>query len=243
VRSLAYLSVLLLLSCGSSDPNNPPPGGGTDGGGGGGQDASTQPVTCDSDPSGATPSATMSFFVTSIGNGDRGGNYGGLSGADARCACLAEKVGVRGKTWRAYLSTSSPVVHARDRIGSGPWFNYAGTQVAASIAELHTTGLDGNLALTETGQLAPGSEHDILTGSKMDGSAHTEFPGNPSAPAPNCANWTSNGDDTYTFVGHVDWNLPTTGGPMSWNASHDTRCSRAGLMSTSGTGRLYCFAQ
>ncbi len=27
----------------------------------------------------------MSFFVTSVGNGANGGNYGGLAGADARC--------------------------------------------------------------------------------------------------------------------------------------------------------------
>lgn len=44
----------------------------------------------------------MSFFVTSTNPGS-GGNLGGLAGADAHCAALAEAAGITGKTWRAYL--------------------------------------------------------------------------------------------------------------------------------------------
>ena len=50
--------------------------------------------------------ANMSFFVTSANPG-KGGNLGGLAGADAHCQSLAAAVGAGGKTWRAYLSTST----------------------------------------------------------------------------------------------------------------------------------------
>src|SRR5690606_40616739 len=69
---------------------------------------------------------SMSFFITSEGPGN-GADLGGLAGADAHCARLAEAVGAGNKTWRAYLSTTAegdqPAVNARDRIGSGPWYN------------------------------------------------------------------------------------------------------------------------
>src|SRR4026208_1879259 len=72
------------------------------------------------------PSSLMTFFVTSEPVGD-GGNLGGLAGADAHCQMLATRAGVTGKTWRAYLSTQArpgqPAINARDRIGTGPWFN------------------------------------------------------------------------------------------------------------------------
>jgi hypothetical protein len=86
------------------------------------------------------PAPNMSFFITSAGPGD-GGNLGGLKGADAHCNQLAAAVGSGNKTWRAYLSAAGEKgtgdVHARDRIGSGPWYNFKGLQVAASVADLH----------------------------------------------------------------------------------------------------------
>ena len=58
---------------------------------------------------------SMSFFITSMGSGD-GANLGGLAGADALCASLANAAGSSGKTWHAYLSahatTNSPAVNA-----------------------------------------------------------------------------------------------------------------------------------
>ena len=80
----------------------------------------------------------MSFFITSTGSGTAGGNLGGLAGADAKCQSLAAAVGLGSKTWRAYLSISSadpgPDDNARTRIGSGPWVNAAGVQIAATVA-------------------------------------------------------------------------------------------------------------
>lgn len=73
-------------------------------------------------PGAQQPRMPMSFFVTSVGNGD-GANLGGLAGADAHCQALAAAVGAGDKTWHAYLSTQAangqPAVNARDRIGSG----------------------------------------------------------------------------------------------------------------------------
>lgn len=50
---------------------------------------------------------------------------------------LAEAAGADGKTWRAYLSTTGPTgVNARDRIGSGPWYNSNGVEIASSVSNL-----------------------------------------------------------------------------------------------------------
>src|SRR5262245_17812728 len=72
-----------------------------------------------------TPAPNMSFFVTS--SNAKGGNLGGLTGADAVCQSLARAAGAGGKTWRAYLSTST--VDAKTRIGNGPWYNFKGEQI------------------------------------------------------------------------------------------------------------------
>lgn len=190
----------------------------------------------------------MGFFVTSAGLGD-GANLGGLDGADAHCAALAEAAGTTGRTWRAYLSTQEDGkrgVSARYRIGNGPWYNARGELIASDLDELH---LNPNIvrrtALDETGAIVPGviermdgtgpNEHDILTGSMSDGMAY--FPSVEGDKT--CSNWTSNGEGSAT-VGHHDRH---GGGNVSWNAAHDSRgCSQENLVSTGGAGRFYCFA-
>src|SRR5918911_3878566 len=91
-------------------------------------------------PRGVKPSPMMNFFVTSEPIGD-GGNLGGLAGADAHCQTLAAAVGAGNRTWHAYLSTQTrpgqPAVNARDRIGTGPWFNAKGEMIAQDLAHLH----------------------------------------------------------------------------------------------------------
>src|SRR6202163_544564 len=86
-------------------------------------------------------SANTTFFVTSVGIGN-GANLGGLAGADNYCQSLAQAAGTGTKTWRAYLSTQAadgaPAVHARDRIGKGPWQNARGVVVAKDVVELHS---------------------------------------------------------------------------------------------------------
>ena len=85
----------------------------------------------------AAQSAAMTFFVTSQGPG-KGGDLGGLEGADRHCQQLAQAADATGKTWKAYLSTQgSGAVNARDRIGKGPWQNAKGAVIAKDLAGLH----------------------------------------------------------------------------------------------------------
>src|SRR5688572_24090185 len=103
-------------------------------------------------PTGAlAQQADMSFFVTSVAPEGKGGNLGGLAGADAHCQSLAQAAGAGNKTWRAYLSTNT--VNAKDRIGNGPWVNAKGQQIAQNVADLHSANnkLTGETALTEKG--------------------------------------------------------------------------------------------
>jgi len=179
----------------------------------------------------------MSFFVTSAGSGD-GGNLGGLAGADAICRNLAESAGqAEGRTWRAYLSTQgNNAVNARDRIGPGPWFNAQGAQIAPDVDTLHSMNhrIAGFSALDERGRRIPGSgfapnRHDILTGSRPDGTAW------PAGEDMTCSNWTSSSDEGKARVGHHDY--------AAWSSTHDTRgCSQQALVSTGGDGLFYCFA-
>src|SRR5215211_6607095 len=99
-----------------------------------------------------------SFFVTSVGSG-KGADLGGLDGADRHCETLAEAAGIRGKMWRAYLSTQGANgVNAKDRIGRGPWQNAKGTVIAKDVADLHSANnnLTKQTALTEKGEPVKG---------------------------------------------------------------------------------------
>src|SRR6516162_3037713 len=99
--------------------------------------------------------SSMSFFVTSVGLG-KGGDLGGLEGADRHCQSLAQAVGAAGKTWRAYLSTQgSGGVNAKNRIGNGPWFNAKGVEIAANVADLHSDNnkINKETALDEKGMV------------------------------------------------------------------------------------------
>ena len=102
----------------------------------------------------------MTFFVTSEGPG-KGGDLGGLAGADAHCQKLATAVGAGNKTWRAYLSSNAAIatpVNARDRIGKGPWQNFKGEVVAQSVDDLHSANnrLGASTSLTERGNAIAG---------------------------------------------------------------------------------------
>jgi hypothetical protein len=177
----------------------------------------------------------LGFFVTSNGLG-KGGNLGGLAGADNHCKALAEKVGAGNRTWRAYLSTQGAnAVNARDRIGKGPWHNAAGRLIGQDVNELHShlTRISVREAIAENGNNIPGggfspNRHDILTGSQPDG---TTFPAGDDM---TCNNWTSS-DAGKARIGHHD--------RAAWNSAHDTRgCSQEQLISTGGDGLFYCFA-
>ena len=165
------------------------------------------------------------FFITSRGAG-KGGDLGGLAGADAHCQSLAKTEGSGDHTWRAYLSaTATPTeqaVNARDRIGRGPWYNSGGILIAANIDELHSAGnkIGKENAVTERLDTVNGvsdtpNVHDILTGSKTDGTA---FDGSEDL---TCGNWTSSGKGRAQ-AGHHD-RMGQGQTASSWNSARVSR--------------------
>jgi hypothetical protein len=204
-----------------------------------------------------------SFFVAENPNGT--GNLGGLAGADQMCQSQAQALGgpAAAKTWHAYLSQeqrgTQPRINARDRIGTGPWYNVKGQLIASSVADLHgdqardRNNIQRLTALDTKGAEIPGvtappggNQHDMLTGSDpsgrafIDGYDHT------------CNNWTSDAmalpqqnpnvpaDRVRAMLGHSD---RSGGQNTSWNAAHLSQgCSKQALVNTGGAGRLYCFA-
>jgi hypothetical protein len=196
------------------------------------------------------PPPPMSFFVTSAGSG-KGADLGGIAGADRICQTLATAAGST-KTWHAYLSAAAAggqaAVNARDRIGAGPWFNAKGARIAQNVGDLHGDTLEqarrGNninktTALDEKGATVNGvgdtpNQHDMVTGSQLDGTAF------PDAADHTCGNYTSSATTGVVQLGHHD---RTGGGNTSWNSTHPSRgCSQENLVATGGAGRFYCFA-
>lgn len=211
---------------------------------------------CGSPPT-APPPAPMSFFVTSAGPG-RGGDLGGLDGADRHCQALADAAAAPGQPplrWRAYLSQQSrlddraaePSINARDRIGPGPWHNARGELIARTVDELHAPGfkgIDARTALTERGLPVPGRVHDILTGTRPDGLAPSPLDADMS-----CRNWRSSADTDArgpngALVGHHDRvSAIAEAWAGSWNSAHRSRgCSPARLAELGSGGLFYCFA-
>lgn len=194
----------------------------------------------------------MTFFITSqpVGNG---GDLGGLAGADSHCQNLASAAGAGGRTWHAYLSTQAPkladpgFVNARDRIGTGPWQNAKGEVIARNVDELHSAknNITKLSALDENGKPVNGrgdtpNKHDMLTGSRPDGTA---FPGAPFADM-SCGNWTKSSADGSAMTGHHDRIGPIDAAwASSWNSTHPTLgCSQEKIRPTGGDALFYCFA-
>src|SRR5262245_13039999 len=156
-------------------------------------------------PPASAQSAGTSFFLTSNGPG-KGGDLGGVAGADRHCQSLAQAAGA--EAWRAYLSTQTadgqPAVNAKDRIGKGPWQNAKGVVIAKDVADLHSAGnnLTKQTALSEKGEVINGigdtpNRHDVLTGSQPDGTAFA------AGDDRTCKNWTSCTQGA-AMVGHSD---------------------------------------
>jgi hypothetical protein len=108
--------------------------------------------------SGGDPSKLdkFSFFVTSLkamrqlsgsqdgfGGDLRYGTNSGLEGADKICTTIAESSmpGSGAKQWHAFLSTehggpADGPIHAKDRIGQGPWYDRTGRVVSMNLTNL-----------------------------------------------------------------------------------------------------------
>lgn len=218
----------------------------------------------------------FSFFVTSLdvmrelsGSQDGfGGDLGGLAGADMICQQAADKVGFGAKTWRAFLSatddgTGNPV-HAKDRIGSGPWYDRNGRLVAQDLAGLLEERPDGDAQTINDlpdefgrGLKSMGDTHDVLTATNAQGMLDS------TDMAKTCNDWTSidavpsgGGGGFPGFgdglrVGHA-W--PANSG-MNWMTAHTESSCKPGVNlvqdgpgdgssvgAGGGWGAIYCFA-
>ena len=135
-------------------------------------------------------------------------------------------------------------VNARERIGAGSWFHVKGMLIARDLGHLHNgNNLGKETALDERGNAVKGrgdtpNEHDMLTGSRADGTAF--------APQidTTCKAWTSSAADGSAIVGHHDRIDPNAENwAKSWNFSHQSAgCSQEALVRTVGAGRFHCFA-
>ena len=195
-----------------------------------------------------TQQHAMTFFVTSVNIG-KGGDLGGLAGADAHCQALATAAGAGNHTWHAYMSTQAhgdkPAINARDRIGTGPWYNFKGDMIAHDLADLHGDTIEqarlGNnitklSALTEKGEIVPGlndnpdkadrtwayasthpnsNRHEMLTGSQLDGRAYNDGMDH------TCNNWTSSATGSQRTFGTTLDRMPRSGFPTATAAATD----------------------
>ncbi|MEY4642440.1 MAG: hypothetical protein RLZZ227_2434, partial [Pseudomonadota bacterium] len=160
-------------------------------------------------PDANAPPPEMGVFLTSVGLG-KGGDLGGLAGADAHCQALATAVDMGHRTWRAYLSTQGEgAVNAIDRIGNGPWANAKGVIMATNLDSLkfdnsnftyeHMLDEKGNHFASRIDGTPDTTEHDALTGTQLDGTAF------PAGEDRTCSNWTSSAEGAGSaWVGHAD---------------------------------------
>jgi hypothetical protein len=226
----------------------------------------------------------FSFFVTSVGamkelsknpmgfGGDlRFGKTTGLEGADEICRQIAEKAqpGAGTKVWRAFLSTTAGgmnngPVHAKDRIGDGPWYDRLERLVAMTKADLiHPRPVGADPAIVNdlpnengvpnhmdgapgcTGNKCP-DNHQVLTGTNEMGMLKSMDPGS------TCNDWTSSKPEGKPWCGH-SW--PRQGSGVDWMSSAaDSGCAPcvsvvemggpmgACVGSAGGYGGFYCFA-
>jgi hypothetical protein len=233
--------------------------------------------------------SNFSFFVTSMDalwvlsgstpgdlRGGFGGDFQGLAGADTICQLIADATGNGNKTWRAFLSATDDGqgnrVHAIDRVGTGPWYDANGRQVASGINGLLGERPDGDPQSTDdlpdecgVPLSALGDAHDIVTASNRSGQLLD------TDPETTCNDWTTSDINigVTTINGRArglvqcGHSFPrASGGPGggsmggNWVSDHGLRgCGKgANLIQngpgtencigcSGGYGALYCFAQ
>ena len=146
----------------------------------------------------------MTFFVTSAGPG-KGGDLGGLDGADRHCQKLAQAAGGAPRPGAPICRRKAPARSTpRTASGAGRGRTPRATVIAKDVADLHGANnkINKQSALTRRAEPINGrgdtpNRHDILTGSQPDGTA---FAGGDDR---TCGNWTSSGAGA-AMVGHHD---------------------------------------
>lgn len=144
------------------------------------------------------------------------GGLGGLTGADQTCNNLASAAELPG-TYVAWLSTTSPAVNAKDRIGDHAWVRIDGAMVAENLADLTDGSLQNPINLDENGIVRDGA--GVWTGTGSNGT----FAGNGNP----CNGWTGGG---FGLRG----TSAATGGAWTQNG---------GLLSCPNSSRIYCFGK
>lgn len=144
------------------------------------------------------------------------GNFGGLSGADARCQAAADAAGLYG-TYKAFLSDGTASAASRMTSTSGRYVLVNGTAVANNGAEFFSSTHLAPINIGENGSLQNGAE--VFTGSNG--------PGNPVGG--NCNNWTDGSSRQVGFQGLTHQSND------QWSSAYDQFCDRG--------GRLYCVRQ
>jgi hypothetical protein len=271
-------------SGGAGNAGNAGSGGGSGGGSGAGGRAGASGMGSGNSGAGGAvepPAERFSFFVTSIeamlelsgsdqgfGGDLRFGEATGLAGADKICNTIADMSlpGASAKQWRAFLSTAQGgegggPVHAKDRIGEGPWYDRMGRLVAMDLDGLLGTRPQGDPLIANDLPNEHGEpnhqgvdNHDTITGSNAQG----EYDGNTT-----CEDWTDappleageggrgGGEHNGPGMGH-SW--PAQSG-QSWIAAHRAGGCAAGVNlvqngagsgngigAGGGYGGIYCFA-
>jgi hypothetical protein len=266
--------------------------GGATGSGGSASGGAGGMITGAGGAGGALP--LFSFFVTSIGamrdlsgnpNGFGGdlrfgetGEGAGLRGADKICRTIAERSmpGSGRKEWRAFLSViaggpGGTTVHARDRIGQGPWHDRMGRRVASTLTQLMMErpgdadasikqDLPNEMGIPNHTDGAPGcvgnncpDNHDTLTGTNAQGMLYSMTMSN------TCNDWT-NAMPTMVGRGQGPWcghSWPRVGSGVNWMSAlaeggcgpginlEETGGNQPGVYTVGtggGYGGIYCFA-
>lgn len=247
---------------------------GTSGGASTGTSTGSSSTTGGDDDAGTDPTTEkFSFFVTSLAamrkhsgskNGFGGdlrfgetGDGAGLRGADKLCTKIAEESmpGSGAKGWAAFLSTST--VHAKDRIGTGPWYDRLGRLVSQDLTALlkeRPMGADTaiiNDLPNETGapnragsaEGANDDNHDTVTGSNADGtfsggatcSDYTVATGTPGPMQGH--SWPANSGKSWAKTHAAHGCVPGVNLVQNGGGSGDT------IGAGGGYGGIYCFAK
>lgn len=123
-------------------------------------------------------SMDMNFFVA-VEGAKWGADQPALEVSDQQCTDLAYAQGFGHLRWRAYLNGSEADGEgdqlARERIGTGPFYNYYGVMIAESVEQLHSddNNLWGESAVTVLGEYPPDGALVIPMGSELDASLYT----------------------------------------------------------------------
>lgn len=156
-------------------------------------------------------------FVTSASYNSAG--FGGLDGADQKCADLAAAANRTG-SWKAWISDASQ--NAFDRVkGKGPWYTFDEQIAVASHDEFQGSSITKAINVDEKGKT--GVSERVWTGTSGDAFSQS------------CSNWTQ----SYGFC----FGVCATGvvGNSGQNSSSWTK--QGGTVACAGSARFYCFQQ